>query len=317
MRIHVICVVKNEADILPETLIQAAKWCDFIYVLDNGSDDGSWEITQTLAKDHPQIVPYKQDHRVFNDKMRRDAYLEYLPQARAGDWWGRLDADEIYYDNPREVLAAIEPKYDFIWSSVFNFFFSDAEAAAYEADPEKFCAMPVQLRCRHYLNNWSEPRFFRHGAGQFWPPEIDWPRFMNSDPVNRVRLKHYQYRSPEQIMQRIEVRRKTARDGGFAFFHENSEDFRKVVTDTNSSVEEHHRQTKDAGYKLTPRELDKLPAIDWRDRIVPSADLVLHEENAPLQDRVDLLPPIPDSPLPKRALRRVFRTGLGPFSNYF
>ena len=43
MKIHSICMVKNEADIIEQTIKAAAKWSDFIYIFDNGSTDGSWE----------------------------------------------------------------------------------------------------------------------------------------------------------------------------------------------------------------------------------------------------------------------------------
>ena len=35
--------VKNEVDIIDQSLRAAASWCSKIYVFDNGSDDGTWE----------------------------------------------------------------------------------------------------------------------------------------------------------------------------------------------------------------------------------------------------------------------------------
>ncbi len=43
MQIHSICLVKNEADIIEQTLKAGIDWSDFIYVFDNGSSDGTWE----------------------------------------------------------------------------------------------------------------------------------------------------------------------------------------------------------------------------------------------------------------------------------
>ena len=67
MKIHGLCIVKNEADVLQETLISALHWCDHIYVFDNGSNDGTWELVKELAKRHLEIVPYMQDDVLYSN----------------------------------------------------------------------------------------------------------------------------------------------------------------------------------------------------------------------------------------------------------
>jgi glycosyltransferase involved in cell wall biosynthesis len=44
----------------------------FIYVYDNGSVDGTWDIVRDLAATYPQIIPYK-----------REATLQPVPFARS------------------------------------------------------------------------------------------------------------------------------------------------------------------------------------------------------------------------------------------
>lgn len=107
MKIHGLCVAKNEADIIEQTLRAAAEWCDWIYVLDNGSTDGTWEKVQALSSALPCVVPFKQDARPFDDGIRGEILRHYLPRARRGDWWCILDADEIYVDNPRVFLQGV------------------------------------------------------------------------------------------------------------------------------------------------------------------------------------------------------------------
>jgi glycosyltransferase involved in cell wall biosynthesis len=63
MKIHALSVVKNEVDIIEDTLRAAVSWADSIYVLDNGSHDGTWEAVQKLGRELPAVVPYKQDPR--------------------------------------------------------------------------------------------------------------------------------------------------------------------------------------------------------------------------------------------------------------
>ena len=61
MNIYGLSLVKNEADIIEQSLRAAATWCSRIYVFDNGSDDGTWEMVQQLSLKLLQIIPYKQD----------------------------------------------------------------------------------------------------------------------------------------------------------------------------------------------------------------------------------------------------------------
>lgn len=49
MKIFAIMLVKNEADIVKSVILDAKKWADRIFILDNGSTDGTWEIIQSLG----------------------------------------------------------------------------------------------------------------------------------------------------------------------------------------------------------------------------------------------------------------------------
>ena len=48
MKIFAISIVKNEADVIEQNLKEAELWADKIFILDNGSTDGTWEIIQSL-----------------------------------------------------------------------------------------------------------------------------------------------------------------------------------------------------------------------------------------------------------------------------
>src|SRR5436853_6547718 len=98
MKIHAITVVKNEADIIEYTMKDALKWADYIYVFDNGSDDGTWEKLQAMASDH--LIPWKHDDAPFRESLRADVFNHFRDRAAPGDWWCRLDSDEVYDINP-------------------------------------------------------------------------------------------------------------------------------------------------------------------------------------------------------------------------
>ena len=69
MLIHSLCLIKNECDVVAQSLSAAAEWSDFIYVYDNGSSDGTWETVQELSLKIRQIVPFRRDAAPFHDSL--------------------------------------------------------------------------------------------------------------------------------------------------------------------------------------------------------------------------------------------------------
>jgi len=217
MKIHCLCIVKNESDIISQTLIAATKWCDFIYIFDNGSTDTTWKQVLNLAKSYEQIIPYKQDNSPFDDSLRGQIFNHYKENFNKGDWCGRLDADEIYIDDPRLFLAKVSLKYEVVCAAMFRYFFTDKDSERYNHDPSLYADdVPVEQKCRYYLNDSSEIRFFRYRKDLLWRDKTecliwsdykDWPMGLKGDayPI-RIWLKNYQYRSPQQIQKRIDTR---------------------------------------------------------------------------------------------------------------
>jgi glycosyltransferase involved in cell wall biosynthesis len=207
--IRALCVVREEADIIGQTLRAASDWCDAVYVLDNGSDDGTWELVQALAKELSVVVPHARDSRPFSDNLRGDLFRAYRHQSAIGDWWCILDADEQYIDDPRVFLAGVPCRYDQVWSASFEYYLTDLDVIRYREDPTRYAdEVPIEEKCRYYLNNWSERRFFRYTSRLVWGEEEgDWPEEIGPVFPRRIRLKHFQYRSPQQIQRRIDTRR--------------------------------------------------------------------------------------------------------------
>jgi hypothetical protein len=273
MRIHGISLVKNEADVIAQSLGAAATWADAIYVFDNGSDDDTWEIVRQLAATHPQIVPYKQEARPFGEFIRRELFERY--RGTPGDWWGVLDADEFYIDDPRQFLTAVPEKFGEVWSASFEYYFTDLDAARYEEDPSAYAdGVPVGDKYRYFLNNWSEPRFFRHTRRLEWDVGDAWPEGLGAAYPGRIRLKHYQYRSPPQMQRRIDSRREALPR---SFRHEMLPDWKQAI--------------------LRPRDVDFAAAdlayapTTWRDRVV-EASLLTEDRGEYVVDEL-ALPPIP------------------------
>ena len=87
---------------------------------------------------------------------------------------------------------------------------------------------------RHYRINHSEPRFFRHRDRLRWEIDKGWPTHMGLTFPERIRMKHYKYRTPEQIQRRLDTRRDNRRRGFPGWDHAKSLDWRTTLALTSS-----------------------------------------------------------------------------------
>jgi Glycosyl transferase family 2 len=296
MKIHALCIVKNEADVLQEALNAALYWCDHIYIFDNGSNDGTWELVKELAKQHLQIVPYKQDDVLFSSALRADIFNAFRMNADPQDWWCRLDADEFYIDDPRLFLGKIPDRFQTVWSASLNYHFTDRDATSYREDPVKFFATPVQERLRYYLNNWGELRFFRHSDKIIWTRTEDYggfPGVMFTAPAYPVRiwLKHYQYRSPDQIERRLRTRR-PAMEASTGFLHEVTPNWRAAIA------------TKRDAPLAFENARPEFAGACWEERVVSAASLNYDAFDRRYVINENLMPEFPVR-LPRSRLKEV------------
>jgi glycosyltransferase involved in cell wall biosynthesis len=279
LEIHSICIAKNEADIIEQTLKAALYWSDFIYVFDNGSTDSTWEKVLELSTENKQIIPYKQENCKFHQGLRSEVFEYYRSKCKVGDWWCRLDADEIYVDDPRVFLAKIPQKYKAVWNASFQYYFTDKDLERYNQDPSLYANdIPVEQKCRYYLNNWSEMRFLRHDEKLVWDKNRAWPYYGAVYPV-RIWLRHYQYRSPQQIHRRV-IERLQARAIGYSGFrHEAQANWSDTVRNLSP--------TYSSNLDIQPN--DEL----WKERIVDSSQLNYDAHDRKYVLRKDLMPKLP------------------------
>lgn len=100
MKIVGLMIVKNEADILWETLDHAAGWLDGIVAIDNGSSDD----TRDILLSHPLVLEWGHDPGEFNE-ARMVPELINLAAKQNADWYVDHDSDEFF---PKEIRKDIE-----------------------------------------------------------------------------------------------------------------------------------------------------------------------------------------------------------------
>jgi glycosyltransferase involved in cell wall biosynthesis len=281
MRIHSVCVVKNESDIIGQSLAAASEWSDFIYVLDNGSTDGTWEEVLDLSCRLRPVVPFRREDGPFHNKLRAEVFGHYRRQSSPGDWWCKLDADELYIDSPREFLAKVPARYDNVWSASFQYYLTEKDVVRFRANPALYGDdVPVDQKCRYYLNNWSELRLFKYSDRVRWSSYS--PDLLLRAYPQRIRLKHYQYRSPQQVEKRLATRQ-PAIQRGVAFAHEASRNWAdRVLGQRGDSLGSERCTASIRG-----------SSVSWTHRLVDSSKL-RYDDGSNYVITEDLLPKIRD-----------------------
>ncbi len=243
MRIFAICLIKNEADIIRYNLKQASKWADKIFVLDNGSTDGTWEIVQEMANDI--ITPWKQDFSRYRDSIRGNLFNYFRHLAKDGDWWCyKLDADEIYADDPRKFLSNVPSKYHVVFSDQIEYYLTkeDIEEYQFENDFEKDCE-----KVNYYTPTiWSELVFFKYRKRMVWEGDSNMPKHLGPYYQKRIRVQHFKYRSPQQIKTRFATRNQKL-DLGNKEWNIDPKEWKKVLKERKNMK----KDTKDGQWHYT------------------------------------------------------------------
>ncbi len=206
VKIYAICLIKNEADVIADCLKHALQFCDRIFILDNGSTDGTWEIVNDLAQHHEQIVIEGQITEVFRDGMRSIIYNNHHQELSDQDWWLRLDADEFVVGDPRPVLEKANREHaDFVTAWQLQFYYTDSDYKNWDIEKEAKDT-PITERRRFYSINWREYRFFRNQRDLAWEEDIapQWPNGLTKVCSERIFNRHYSYRTPDQIKAKLQ-----------------------------------------------------------------------------------------------------------------
>lgn len=228
-KIHSICLCKNEEDIIELCLNRALEWSDYIYVLDNGSTDRTWEIVEDCASD--RIIAWRTLDEPFREGLRNRLFNAFRSRATSDDWWCRLDADEFYVDDPRTFLSQVHRRYQVVWGVAIEYYLTELDLQNVDFDAS---IEDVLNQIRGYRIDHSEARFFRYRHRLEWNGDQAWPRHMGLSCPRRIRFKNYKYRTPTQIQKRLATRISAIERGFEGFKHAAASDWRSKIADNHT-----------------------------------------------------------------------------------
>jgi len=275
VKIFAICMVKDEVDILQRSLEAALEWADKIFLIDHASTDGTWELMNDKFGDVSKIEIFGQITDDFQDGLRARAYNKFKHLADENDWWCRLDSDEFYIDDPRSFLANVGKQYDVVNCASFQYYFTEKDLAKYHVAPSLYRDGICVDSLKFYACNSSEARFVRH-KNRKWQESFLWPegKFPNLIWPKHIRLKHFQYRYPEQIQHRLDLRSANISDNQFN--HE-------IRDDWSERIDSRQRINRTVGRMRSNQ--------NWEERVVDSSKL-LFDGNCEYVIQTEFLDPI-------------------------
>jgi len=233
--------VRDEADIIGQSLDHLLRWADSIYVFDNGSIDNTWEIVRDFAGRDRRIVPLKKDHVYFSDtEVRGWIFHQARKSMREGDWFLRVDADEFHHLPPPEFVRTRLRKHEtIVWHQYYDFRLTDSEARAWEAGKESRAdrQRPIEDRRRCFTASvYSEPRLCRYRETMQWPISHSFPYNAGFQARERLPIRHYPHRDPVQLSRRCRLRaimmanKENRAHWGCGFHHWDEGEWRKFIT---------------------------------------------------------------------------------------
>jgi glycosyltransferase involved in cell wall biosynthesis len=201
-RLFGVCFVKNEEDIIADSVTHAARFCDKVFVVDNGSTDDTWDIVKGLGLEN--VVPVCSKDFVFRDYMRLRFMETRKEELGVDNWWYIFDADEFLLGEPFEAITQAEDEgADCIAIGMVNFYLTRHE---FRHMQESGCEQTWRDRKYYLLYESGKVEFIRNTRYLDYGAYDIIPLGLTKECSRRLPIKHYPYRSLAQLEKRVSTR---------------------------------------------------------------------------------------------------------------
>lgn len=220
-------LVKDEEDIIEDCLDHLSEFCDYILLLDTGSTDKTYEI----CKEHKNVTYIEKKKVVYNDALRQILVEESRKYLNKQDWLLEISADHFFDSDPRlDIEKAISEGANVITYDIAQFYFTDLDINYNNNE------ISVQRRLLYYAINYHNfPVVFQNQPNLKYISQVtEWPELQEKKIASfHPILKHYQFRSIEQIRKRLNVRFDQRKKGFKGFRHYRTDNWRQYIFDHN------------------------------------------------------------------------------------
>lgn len=211
MRFHGLMAVRDEDDILPQCLAHLLTWIDGLYVLDLGSKDSTWQIVRDAAANDRRVVPFESRPYQYEDSIRWYLFEKFRSRFQDGDWIVKIDGDEFYEVTPPKFVAErVRDGESMVYLGWYFFRLTSKEVADYESGRVQVSEdrkRPIEQRRRYFkIPDYGEPRMFRYRHSMKWPSTRMHPYNAGYIARERIPIRHYPHRDPEQMAKRYRLR---------------------------------------------------------------------------------------------------------------
>jgi len=208
-------MIKDEEDMLAESLANHSSFCDAILILD-GTQGDSQQISQRICRSFSKVVGYWRDQDTGYAQPLRDGARRFLlEQARARwgrrHWYAVLHGDELWATDPKPFLEVRSWLRTLGYQvQVYHFFPHTSQS-----DDWHFVSgeSSIEAQATHYMLPYiSEERlFFDAGFRNYRVTHHSRviPKGSQSQPTQIV-IKQFNYRSPYQAHKRYITRKDSA-----------------------------------------------------------------------------------------------------------
>lgn len=218
-----ILVVKNEDDIIESQIQHLGRFCQQIFILDNGSTDRTVEFISKLASENVTFLG--SITLPFFDNMRNWVWQMLKGNAADGDWWLLADADEFFEDEVIPFLSSVPLEYGVVMKRQIY-------PIPVEGQEQGFQGLQwpdFDFFTNYYASTWAEPRFFWQTKHlKLSVDSLTFSRARAIYPV-AIKLRHYNWRSAKQVEKRIETRRQLLGKSPTDFRHMDENNWQDVL----------------------------------------------------------------------------------------